>query len=354
MRVLVVGDQHFRHELSYGASFSDGRRAEWRAILDKIHDTAKDVDAVVLLGDNLNSRHNHSSVVRDFVGFIKGFGDKEIHILSGNHERYGDDTALDFLERAELPNVHVYTTPRYGYVKGHKAFFLPYVTSNMMGVKTKHETHDEVMALMQDRAEFLFLHHGILGSIWDGGKVEEGFNEPVFKQDELEQRFDRIFGGHIHAPMKLSDKTVVAGSIFTTEVGETEKYVWVIDTDKNDIERINLPVRGIYKITVKQATSYAYIPKGSIVKAIVTDPFFKDSIHHVREILSHVDAVLIIEQYPDTRRPKVHFEEGALDLSFDALLKEYSDMKGLNYNDLKDAYSIIESYDFNRPRSIPS
>ena len=70
MRICIIGDQHFRFQLPYAAAFKDDRRGEWEAVKKTITDAAEYCDGVVFLGDNLNSRHNHSSVNREFVEFV--------------------------------------------------------------------------------------------------------------------------------------------------------------------------------------------------------------------------------------------------------------------------------------------
>ena len=137
MRILICGDQHWRNELPYGPVISDGRRAEWDAGITEIHKAGEPCDAVVLLGDNFNARHNHSSVIRRFVEFLKGFGNKQVHIVAGNHERYGTETALDFLQTLTdktwgYRNWFVYTAPTSTVVAGVPTFFIPYMTPHMM------------------------------------------------------------------------------------------------------------------------------------------------------------------------------------------------------------------------------
>ena len=357
-----MGDMHFRHELSYGTIIKDGRKGEWDAVLKIIHEKAKTCDVVVLLGDVLNSRHNHSSVIRRFVEFLRGFGDKEVHIIAGNHERYGTETALDFLKgvRNDGNNWWIWTEPQLAVLSGgdddktYPAFFIPYTTPHMMGGTTKEEAHDNIVKMFpkkDGRESFVFMHHGIKGSIWEGGTVDvDMFNEVTFSQSELEEHFDHAFGGHVHQPQRISDKTIVAGSILTTEVGEDSKSIWIYDTAKG-LEEIELPVRGIYKHIWNGPSSLAHIPDHSIVKCVVTNKVY--NLDDVREGLKRFDASIIVEQYPN-ERTKVHFEEGMLDLSLDNLLKIYSKEKGVDHSELSEAYSIVDSYDFNRTGSVVS
>ena len=335
MKVLIVGDQHFKVEMPYAAAFSDGRRGEWISVLETIHKTAKKCDAVVLMGDNLNTRHNHSTVIKDFIDFLKGFGDKPIHILVGNHEKYGESSALDFLEKIKYPNWNVYTSITNGVDIGRRAAsFVPYLTPSMLGVANNKTGATKAIKELTG-GDYVFLHQGITGAKTSGGLVDL-FNEIVISKAALEKKYNFIASGHIHKAQKLSDKTLMTGSIKTMEVGEHEKFIWILDTDDHSVKEVPLPVRGIYGVSGVDVKP----PKNSIVKCTVTDP--KTDIEHVKTWLSQFDAGILVEKYPRERR-KVHFEKGGFDLSLDNLVKVFAKTRGIEHNDLKDGLDIIET-----------
>ena len=339
MKLLIVGDQHFRFELPMGQAFPDGRVKEWEGVKDEIHRLAKDVDAVVLLGDNLNSRHNHSGVINEFVTFLKRFGDKPIHILTGNHERYGKNTALDFLQKLNMPNWRVYTHVEAGVALGDvKATFIPYTTPPMVGALDNEEGANIVLE-QAGRGDIVFAHHAVKGA-----KNAEFFNEIVLNRDELEKNFKLIFTGHLHHSEVLSKQTVVAGSVFTHEVGEEEKFVWTVDTSDMTYTKHNLPVRGIFKLFCGENDNWLYegqakIPAHSIVRAVVTSRSV--SLKEVEFILEKFDASMIVEQYPNERE-KTHFTNKVLDLSVDNLLKIFAQNKKLDYNVLKGGFELLQ------------
>ena len=59
MKILVIGDAHFRYELPYASAFEDGRRKEWEEVKKTIHTTAEGCDVIVFLGDNLNLKQKY-------------------------------------------------------------------------------------------------------------------------------------------------------------------------------------------------------------------------------------------------------------------------------------------------------
>ena len=347
MRILVVGDQHFRFQLPYASAVKDGRKAEWEAVKQEIWALAGGCESVVLLGDNFNSRHNHSSVNREFVEFLKGFGSKHVYIIAGNHERYGKETALDFLQKAQLPGVHIYTEPTHDNIIGitgtMTATFIPFQTAGTMDTQTNEDALAKILRNLEQR-DVIFMHHTLSGATWPGGGAQYLVNEIVMPTEELEKKYKWVISGHIHKPQQLSPKTFHVGNIFTTEIGEHEKFVWTLDTEKG-MEKHRLPVRGIYRVMVGEK-QFATIPDHSIVKAIVTDRMM--NIDTVREELKRFDASIIVEQYPN-ERTKVSIDEAkGLDLSLDNLLKVYSETRGVSYPDLKYAFDLLESHENTR------
>lgn len=340
MKILVVGDLHFKYELSYASCIKDGRRSEWEAVKEEIHSTSKDCDAVVLLGDNFNARHNHSSVIKEFVNFLNGFGNKEIHILAGNHERYGDSTAIDFLKNIKPSNWFIYTEPKLTTVAGQPAMMIPFMTPALLGVNSKEDGVQALLKMLPNSAlPLAFCHQGISGSRLNN-IVVDFFNEIVLSKEELEKHFWHIFGGHIHGKQMLFPSTYITGNIFSNEVGDHSKSIWTYKSDGTmnvEVTEIPLPVRGIYKI-VWEGANINSIPLHSIVKCYITDR--ETNLDLVRNTLKSFDASIIIEQYP-SEREKIHFEDGVLDLSVETMLKHYAEAKRLSYEDLKEGFELI-------------
>lgn len=343
MKILCVGDPHFRLEYPYGSSVKDGRRAEWDSVLKFIHEKALAHDAVVLLGDNLNLRHNHSSVNATFVEFLKGFKEgQDIYILIGNHERYADKTALDFLEKFGHKNWHVVKDIQNLRIGEVRATFVPYMTPGLLGVQTNEQALAIALSKME-MGDVSFFHHGISGAKTTSGQVMDHFNEIIFPSEVLEAMYDASFAGHVHEPMVLKNtpekKVVMTGSLFSSDVGEHKKYLWSYDTRKREMTQIeNTHVRGIYKVEVDHTWNIKTIPNNSIVKCYLRNrDVNRDALS---EMLSHFDAYTIIEQYPDERE-KIEIAEGSLDLSIDNLLKLFADSKKIDYNELKEAYELL-------------
>ena len=339
MRILLVGDQHFRFELPYSSLFPDGRRGEWEEVKRTIIAESHDCDTVVLLGDGLNSRHNHSSVLREFVEFLKSFGDKEIHVASGNHECYSDKTAIDFLVGVQ-PNWQIHTRLTNIVKDGVSLAFIPYLTPALLGVDTREEAIEEIdnffgHGMMEP--DVCFAHHLIAPRSAPAWSM---MDELILPSELMEKTCKKSFFAHIHNEMKVSDKIQGTGSIFTHSTGEHERSVWKYNTETKTTERIPLPVRGIFK--ADDGTDISSIPAHSIVKYFVTER--GTDLEKIQEGLSRFDASIIVEQYP-SERTKIHLDgtsSSDLDLSIENLLKLYAQEKNVSEKELLEAFNLIK------------
>ena len=331
----VIGDMHFKDNLSYAEYIPDGRVAERKEILDFIVDSFEDCNHIIFLGDNFNARNNSSETNRMFVEFLERFGKKEVYIISGNHEKKGDGkTAIDFIGEIKKKNWHVFTRPSAMEIDGMKVDFLPYMLNSELEVETSEDGAKKIMRNLNG-GDILFAHHSITGTTFNGIKTDV-LKEIVLPKEKLEKKYKLVMAGHIHVPQKY-DSIVITGSVFTAEVGEKEKYIFKINSDLK-VEPIKVPAREIVKIDEVIGTDWDSIPKDSIVKVIVTDK--KTDVEKLKKILDRFDASLVIEDYPDERK-KAHIEEGAFDFSIEALLKLYSEEKGVDYQKLLKGLQLI-------------
>lgn len=336
MKIAAIGDIHFKESRGYADYISDRRIPEQQEILDFIFEQSKDCDKVVLLGDSLNGRNNPSRVLKEFVEFLERFKDKQLYILAGNHEKFGDGrSAIDFLK--EIKGKH-WTVITDTILDEDGITFCPYFTRPEVGAKDSKQAATKIQSKLKPN-KILFVHHAISESKTTHGGKTDLFDEAVLNRKTLEKKFELIVGGHIHQP-DYTGKTIVTGSVFCDEVGELGKNMWIIDSkkDKIDVTPVRLPGRGIFKVENPAKAAIDKIPPSSIVKAIVTKK--GTDIEATRELLRKFDAYVLVEQYPRERK-KVHFEEGMLEFTVEQLLGEYAKQKKLDVNVLKRAWAAI-------------
>jgi len=339
-KILVIGDLHLREKLGYADYIKNGRKKEGEQVLDHIIKESSDCDTVILLGDNFNARNNTSEVIKRFVAFLERFNDKDIYILSGNHEKNADGkTAIDFLREVNKPNWTIITNEIL--IKNTEGMtFLPYMTKPELEAKDDAAGTKKLMTMLTS-GKMLFLHHAISDSM--AGVVSTNiFNEIVLPKTGLEKKYQLIFGGHIHTPQVLKgDRTYIAGSIFNNEIGDTQKYVWKIDKTKLTVSQHKLPGRGIYKLENPSVADINKIAKKEIIKVVINDKKIKKDVAVIKKALEKFDAYLLLEQYPNERK-KVHFEEGMLELDVEKLLDIYAKEKKIDRKALKVGWDLIK------------
>lgn len=326
-KIGIIGDFHAKDNLSYYEYIKDQRKSEKREIMDFIVDYFSDCNSVVFMGDNLNSKNNSSETIKDFIQFVERFNDKDVYIIPGNHEKRGNGkSAIDFMKEINKPNWHVITTPGFVKVYNHQMYFLPYMSLPELEVSNNLEGRDSILSHMDKNTEhrkYLFAHHAISDTFSNGGISTNTFNEIILPKKQLESLFEKVFAGHIHKPQE-DGNTVITGSVFNNEAGETEKFVWKVNVDTNNIEKGKLPGRPIYKFENPSIKTLQELPSSGIIKVVVTS---RDvNIENIKEELKRFDCHVLLEHYPNERK-KIHFDEGALDFSINNLLKMYSEEK---------------------------
>lgn len=339
----IIGDLHFREHLAYSDYISDRRDAEEKEVLDFIVKSLTSCSKIILLGDQLNAKNNPSEVNRKLVEFIERFNDKEMFIISGNHERIGSGkTAIDFLKEIKGHNWHIITS---GPTTIGEYDFLPYMAYPELGVKDKIEATEKLTRSLGEN-KILFCHHAISGCTTTSGCQTDIFDEMVLQKKHLAKRYKLIVGGHIHAPQFVGDEKnadmLIAGSIFNNEVGEVEKAVWTIDEKTLAVTKIVLPGRGIYKLKNPTEKDLQSVPIGSIVKIIITEKSEDiDRLKFCLKNLKRFDAYLLLEQYPNERK-KIISGDNLLEFDIERLLELYAKQKKIDVKQLNAAWELIK------------
>lgn len=341
----VIGDLHLRQDMAYADYVKDRREAERQAVLNCIVEAFKDCDQIVFLGDQFHIKNNPNQVVRMFTEFVERFSGKEIFILAGNHEKTADGkTAVDYLREIKNPKWHVITK---AIEKFGDLVFCPYFYKNEVEAENYAEGAAKIMEILPE-GKVLFVHHAVSDTLVRDGMNTNLFPEIVLPKQELEKRYQLIFGGHTHRPQQYG-KTVIAGSIFTAEVGETEKFVWKIggvggSYNNDPIVSIVLPNRPIVKLENPSVTVLNRLLANphQIVKTILTERQEGMSADDYRELLANFDAYVLVEQYPHERRQVAWTEGEALDFSIENLLRLYAKERKIDESKLIKMWEMIK------------
>ena len=336
-KIGIIGDLHFTDNLSYNDYIKGGRSEEKNKILDFIVSSFEDCKSIIFTGDCFDRKNNSSAVVKEFTKFVEKFNNKEIYIIAGNHEKKPDGTsALDYLREIKNRKWHIITDKieNIGDID-----FVPYFTKAELEVKTNEAGTKKIMEQLGGN-KILVVHYAISDSVTVSGCSTNLFDEIVLNRKDLQKKYKLVVAGHIHKP-DIKDNVLIAGSIFMKTVGEIEKFVYKIDEETLNIEKIKLPCREIHKIENPEIKDFGKISTKSIIKVIITDPKLKHQVDDIKKELEKFDASMIIENYPQERR-KVHFNKGLLDMKIEDLLKIYAEKNKVSLTRLLSAWELIK------------
>lgn len=336
--LLICGDFHAKERLGYSEYIKDGREAEKKEIKDFILAQGKNCEGIVFLGDQFHLKNNPSSVIRDFVEFVEAFGDKQIYVIAGNHEKFGDGkSAIDFMREVKKPNWHIITSE---VVVIDGMVFCPYFYKGELGVRSVKAATTKLMKMLPP-GRILFAHHAVSDMKFNGQDTNI-LQEIVLPKKIVKEKYELTVFGHIHEPGQ-SGNVLQAGSVFNNEIGEEGKNVYRIRIGENveEVETIKLPGRKIIKLENPSEKDLDGL-KGSIVKIIFTKPVSRKKILELKEILpSKCDAYIIVERIPNKEREKVH-EDSMMSMSIEDLLKIYAKEKEIDPEKLLTGFKLIQ------------
>jgi hypothetical protein len=175
--------------------------------------------------------------------------------------------------------------------------------------------------------------------------VTDDLAEIVLPSKELIKRYEKIFCGHIHVKSDVQSrsrlpKIIYTGSVFANEVNEGKKSVWKMEDGK--IKEYELPGRKIVKVEDPaindELLSYT---KNAVVKIILTKKPNEDYLNSIKDILSHFEGGLLVEDYK-TERKILKLADGDLNLDIMNLMKIYAEAKKLDLEKLKAGYELIK------------
>jgi len=328
-KILVCGDLHFRSEMSYSEYVKDGRKAEKKAILASILDLSAECDGVVLLGDCFNNRNNPSEVIREFVSFVESFGDKEIFIIAGNHEKTGDGkSALDFMREVNKPNWHIITNK---IEKIGNLVFLPYFYKTEVGVNTNDKLKNYILKNLPE-GDYLFGHHAFVGHTGDY------YNEVALPLVKLKDKYKTIFMGHIHTPTHI-ENLILSGSVFTSEANEGTKFVYTLNLKTGKVKNHELPNRLIFKLDNPKLADIADLPNDSILKLFIKPELLTDE---MKSLMIEKKLNLFIINTKESTRAKYKESDNLIDLSVTELLTMYAKQKKIDPAELIEGFLLIK------------
>jgi len=339
--ILIISDLHLGR-FGYSEYIKDERISEKKEIFDFIIEQSKDCEQIVFLGDIFNTKNPLSETVKEFTSFLERFENKEVFMISGNHcLKATGETAIDYLKEISNKKWHIITgKPQ----KIGDYVFAPYLTKNLLECENNTEAKNKLMELLPS-GKILFHHFSMTGTKTSSGMSTDFFDEIVLDYKELSKKYDYLFGGHIHQTNIITNNIIVPGSIFHNEIGEDkDKFIFkiTIGEDGEEINKITLPGRKIYKLENPTIQTLEKIEKGNIIKIVLTEKKTAEEIETLKKKANKFDAFILVENIAKERK-KMHIDSNRkiTDFSIENLLELYSKERNIDLEKIKKGFSLI-------------
>lgn len=329
MRILFVGDMHFRLTWPHAELFADRRVEERKMMEEAVLDAAKDSDGVVLLGDVLDAKENHPNVLRDLAVFLNMLVEScpTVAILGGNHDGYQDGTsALDVYRETMVSDVEfVVSEPKTVIWNEVVMHLIPFMHRQRTGSADNAEAAGRLVDGIPLGTRIVAAHHAFSGTKGYFGVSVDDFPEIVLPAGDCLAKAKHLVGGHIHVPSDNGNVHVV-GSLMNHAFGEDVTHrLMRYDSETDSFEVIPIPGRVFPKVIN---------PSEDTLKSL------KDIHGAVKVVLTEggslpewfLPEAKVVDTIPET----VSDEQGnSEDLSLTNLLKAYAEAKGIDYGILE-------------------
>lgn len=263
MKILFVPDIHIGNSLNYGKVINgqNSKITDKKELLDFTYDVVEDneVDLVILTGDiweTTNLRPNYISMFFDFLDKCSKMC--PIHIIQGNHDftRSGDNviSTLDFLEYME--NVHTFkniTTKTFDNVS---ITYLPFYDRSQLNKESLNDSIEYISSklkssIVEGNTNICVGHMAIQSSLYVGDEIDD-ISKEIFLPLDCLSEFSYSLLGHVHKFQVFSTIPYIAhvGSLDRSCFGEGSKFLCLLDTDKEEVETIELPSKELVEIEI--------------------------------------------------------------------------------------------------------
>jgi len=261
----VIGDAHN----GFKAYDSPRRTEEGIWVFEKAIELLYNagVRTIYLPGDLIDDTVWPNWVEKRVLYLFRIYPDVKFIILGGNHDStktYTSVSALDVLEeRNNVVVINDFKLREFN-VDSSRVLAIPHM-------KSQREFKESIMGLTGEYD--IAMLHAMVYSKLDLGPNDLNIDSEMM--EKLQKHCKRIWIGHQHSPVILSDQTVITGSTFELNFGEIgPRYVYVVKDDELELiqipqprlmERIDITWAGINDLLDRLSN----LDKGTIYKVVV-------------------------------------------------------------------------------------
>lgn len=230
-KFLVIGDPHFK----IGTIGEDDAYVD--AILKVVSENRRELDAVVFLGDSLDTH----DVVRvqphkNFVGLVSAVEEMvKVYLIIGNHDYINGSQFLTdnhiFTPLKKWPNTVVVDSPMIENISDQTFVFCPYAPPGRFIEALSTIPDDGVWEL----ADCIFAHQEFLGCQMGAHTSDKG--------DDWPEDYPPVISGHIHDAQRVGSNVYYPGSSRQHTFGDSaKKCVWLMSVEDGDVKITKVPL----------------------------------------------------------------------------------------------------------------
>lgn len=241
MRIGIIGDIHIGAQEN-NENFIDYQMESLKWAYEKFREN--NIKNIIYLGDILDKRRQITfKVLKSFYN-IFGPDDFEHYILAGNHDCYYKDTneinSIDLLLEDFKHICTITQEPKEIEIENEKLLFVPWINKTNLEQTEKN--------IKKSTAKYVFSHLDISGFEMTRGILSTTSSIRL----ELLDKFNKVITGHYHNYSNKGDITYI-GSLCEQNWNDLDidKFIGVLDTEKDELEKIKSPFKLYHKIVIK-------------------------------------------------------------------------------------------------------
>lgn len=238
MKYLILGDLHFKKCSEYEISY---RNKVLKFVSEYM--MKNDIFNIIQLGDffhdrrtlDVNLLYETKNLIKKYFSFVKNF-----NVILGNHDSYFNNTneinSISLFKDNIDTNINVIDDI---YIDKDNSFlYVPWIN--------EENKERYIETIKNTDTNYCFGHFEInTFEMTKGIMATESLNKDTFKN------YKRVFSGHYHLTQDKGNISYV-GSLFQNDFGDYDdrKRFYIIDTDRNTVEEVKIPLIYFEKVTV--------------------------------------------------------------------------------------------------------
>ena len=236
MKLLVVGDVHWCQNSSIIRRMGDKYSVRLENLINSVNWTERVaetnfVDLIVYLGDFFDTASLNAMEITALKEICWAKNARHI-FLCGNHEMGSHDLAINSANVLSLiSNCEVVSEPNWFEAEGVGLYFLPYI------LESERHGISEYFSEITEKS-ICFSHNDLLGLQMGQFLSKEGFDI-----SDMSKSFTRIYNGHLHNGMKVTNNLINVGNLtgqnFSEDATKYRHQLYMVEINNGNFYEVD-------------------------------------------------------------------------------------------------------------------